>query len=140
MNEVRAHHCDKLILRSKVEAHSGEHEVAWKLLEEAHIFSQSYIALHMYVHWEMLRLAFKEQDSVEIIGQIIRFVLAGPASLFRLYPEGNTGRSDVGIFKKMDLPKRISEKMKELDRTEIERRKNDGKVKKYQRQHPISRR
>ena len=114
MNSERELHASKIIERAKREAQNGEHEVSWKLLEEAHIFSQPYAALHLYVHWEMLSLAIEQGDTREVRSQILRMIFALPASWSGRYPVGNTGRGNVSMFAPMPLPKRISNKIEEL--------------------------
>jgi len=140
MNEVLERHVDTLVTRAKGEISKNNFELAWKLLEDAHIFSQPIISSHLFVHWQMLRLAMKNRDVNESIGQVNRLLLAMPSTMFRLYPKGNNGRVTMGIFESAPVPKKIVLKMKELERVEKERLKNDGKIKTYQRQHPLTRR
>lgn len=68
---------------------------AWRHLERAHILSQPWAVDHVRVHVEMLRCARHERDRVEVRGQLLRLVVAGPGSLVGRYPVGNTGRARV---------------------------------------------
>ena len=140
MSEFRVQHADKLIRRAKVEAKVGNVSLAWKFLESAHIFSQPYAGLHMYVHWEMCLLAYEERNYREVFGQFLRLVLAAPASIFKRYPVGNTGRAEVSMFQPMQIPKHIAKKIRELEKIEREFVAAGGRHKENQRQHPISRR
>lgn len=140
MNLVLAKHVDTLVKRAESESAKGDLSLAWKLLEEAHIFSQPIATSHLFVHWEMFRLARKEGSRWEMLGQFLRLLLAIPSSLLKVYPVGNSGRATVGMFKSEPLSKRIAAKFKEIEKLEAERRKNNGQLKSRQRQHPLSRR
>lgn len=43
----------------------------------------------------MLAQAWRDRGNVEVRGQILRLVVAGPGSAARRYPVGNTGRARV---------------------------------------------
>lgn len=77
---------------------------AWPSLEIAHILSQPWWHLHVQTHWRMLRLAVRERDRLEITGQLVRLVVAGPGSATGRYPRGNTGRADVPATQPMPIP------------------------------------
>lgn len=130
MNVVRIIYLDKLVLRSKEHTKKKEISLAWRLLEEAHILSQPYPGQHTYVHWEMLMLACKERSLKEIMGQIIRLIVAAPGSLLGKYPVGNTGRTNISMFRPMEIPRRIEEKMRHLDKEEAARIKAGGELEK----------
>lgn len=140
MNEMRSNYADKLIVRAKSEMNENNNLKAWQLLEDAHIYSQPDPAMHLYVHLEMLKLGVKEKNAWEIFGQLLRILLAVPASVFMRYPDGNTGRSNVGMFKAMPISKRISGKLKELEKMEKLRRANGGAIKQVRRHYPTTRR
>lgn len=139
MSLVRIQHAERLILRAKAEIEIDNHQLAWKFLEDAHIFAQPFAAIHLYVHAEMFSLAKKERNFHEMIGQAFRFLLAVPASVIGKYPVGNTGRSNVGMFLVMPVSKQVEKKIEELDSLEKRRIENGGVLKKYQRQHPLTR-
>lgn len=77
---------------------------AWPALERAHIASQPWAWTHTRVHAAMLRLAWCERDRSEIVGQLIRLVVAGPGSLAGRYPHGNTGRTTMGLTEHGPIP------------------------------------
>ena len=81
----------------------GEIKVAWHHLERAHIVSQPYLGPHLASHWAMLGFAFDQRDWREVVGQIVRLVLAPLGALAGRIPIGNTGRSDVSAFKPMPI-------------------------------------
>lgn len=92
---------------------------AWKNLEEAHILSQPYALWHVLVHFKMLKLAIKTLNISEIWGQFLRIIAAAPGSWLGKYPLGNTGRSNVSMFKTMLIPESVIVKM-ELVRAEMD--------------------
>lgn len=139
MNLVREKYTDQIVVKANSEIQKGNFETAWKHLEDAHIFSQPDARMHIYVHCVMLTLAFKLKNYGEAAGQLLRLILAGPSSVFKKYPLGNNGRSDVGLFESSLLPKRIEIKMQQLEKLEIIRKKSGGELPEYQRKYPRSR-
>ncbi len=126
MNLMMKQHVHRAVISAKSEIHKRNYDLAWTYLEEAHIFSQSGAGIHLYVHWEMLLLAVKERNGTEIMGQFLRFFLAVPSSILKLYPAGNNGRSNVGLFLPMPLPKKLGKKLRELEKLEKRRIEKGG--------------
>lgn len=87
---------------------SGRVDDAWAALEVAHILSQPWWRPHVRVHWLMLRLAVRTRDRHEIVGQLLRVVVAGPGSVTGRYPVGNTGRSNVPATQPMPMPEDLA--------------------------------
>lgn len=85
------------------EGRADDREAAWRLLEEAHVLSQSWAWSHIKVHAAMLALGWRTRDHREIRGQLIRIAVAGPGSLTGRYPEGNTGRASVPATRPMPV-------------------------------------
>jgi Protein of unknown function (DUF3703) len=52
----------------------------------------------------MFGAAFHSRDGHEIVGQVLRLLLAVPGSLSGRYPVGNTGGADVSAFQPMAVP------------------------------------
>lgn len=75
----------------------------WPALERAHIVSQPYAALHTRVHLAMLTRALAERSPREIVGQLVRVLVAGPGSLAGRYPRGNTGRVTMGLMETAEV-------------------------------------
>ena len=82
----------------------GDVEEAWRLLERTHILSQPWAWPHVRSHLDMLALAVRVRDRREIRGQIVRTLVAGPGSVLRRYPLGNTGRATVPAMLPMPVP------------------------------------
>ncbi|WP_415062627.1 DUF3703 domain-containing protein [Bdellovibrio sp.] len=139
MSLSQINYVHKLIVRSLEESDKANFNIAWMLMEEAHIFSQPFAGVHFYVHLRMLFLSIRVRNYKEIFGQTVRLLVAVPSSFFRVYPVGNTGRSSLGIFSSLPLSGRIIAKMQQLEKMEVLRIENGGEVKKYVRMHPIVR-
>ena len=67
-------------------------------LEKAHILGQRNAIPHTINHWWMLKVGIRKKDGKEIMGQIIRLLVAGIGSLLGRAPIGNTGGSNIGIM------------------------------------------
>lgn len=76
----------------------------WPNLERAHIVSQPWAWPHTRVHLEMLKVAIRQRDRRELLGQLVRTAVAGPGSLVGRYPIGNTGRTTMGLTDVADVP------------------------------------
>jgi hypothetical protein len=52
----------------------------------------------------MLSYGFRHRDRREVLGQVIRLMVAAPGSLTGRYPVGNTGGADVSALLPMPIP------------------------------------
>ncbi len=59
---------------------------------------------HVLTHWTMLGAACRCQDVGEIVGQVLRLVVAGLGSLTGRYPVGNTVGADVSARLPTSVP------------------------------------
>lgn len=59
---------------------------------------------HVRTHLAMLACALRQRRAHEIVGQVLRLVVAGPGSWTGRYPVGNTGGADVSAFRPMPVP------------------------------------
>lgn len=59
---------------------------------------------HVRVHLRMLAFGLRRRDPVEVFGQLLRVLVAGPGSLLGRAPLGNTGGARVGILTPMPIP------------------------------------
>jgi hypothetical protein len=76
----------------------------WHHLERAHVLAQPDAIIHIGSHLAMLRRGVIERDTTEIIGQVVRALLAGPASLTGRIPTGNNGRARTPLSERMTIP------------------------------------
>jgi len=90
---------------------SGDHERAMRHLERAHVLGQRFIGPHVLVHWLMFRVAVARRDPGAALGQIARMVLGALGSAVGVLPIGNTGGSDVSMFRKMPIPPELARRM-----------------------------
>jgi hypothetical protein len=79
-------------------------ERAWRHLERAHVLSQAYGGAHVRVHARMLGFGWRRRDAREVLGQLVRVLVAGPGSWLGRAPLGNTGGANVGINTPMPIP------------------------------------
>jgi hypothetical protein len=100
---VRAALCDELKLATAA-ARLGDDERSWRHLERAHILSQLHAWPHVWVHLRMLAAGFRRGDRREVVGQLLRLIVAAPGSWLGKAPKGNTGGANVGIFTPMPIP------------------------------------
>ncbi len=110
----------KAMERARILLDKGEVARSWVHLERAHILSQPYAWPHVATHLEMLRVAFLSRDGKEVVGQVVRTLVAAPGSLLKKYPVGNTGRSNVSMFQPMAPPPDL------FDDESIDREKRRG--------------
>jgi hypothetical protein len=52
----------------------------------------------------MLGYGFRRRDRREVVGQLLRLVVAGPGSWTGRYPLGNTGGANVSAVQPMPVP------------------------------------
>ena len=83
---------------------AGDLASEWRHLERAHILSQPRAGLHLRTHVAMLGAGIRRHDRHEIVGQLLRLVVAGPGSLTGRYPIGNTGGANVNALTPMPIP------------------------------------
>ncbi|MHA6316588.1 DUF3703 domain-containing protein [Altererythrobacter sp. CAU 1778] len=83
-------------------------EEAWHHLERAHVVAQDRLGPHCVSHWRMLELAWRTRDWRELLGQIFRLSLAPIGNITRRLPIGNSGRSNVSAFARLEIEPEIS--------------------------------
>jgi hypothetical protein len=52
----------------------------------------------------MLGYGFRRRDRAEVIGQLLRVLVAAPGTWTGRYPSGNTGGADASLTEPMPLP------------------------------------
>lgn len=104
-------HLDEEISLARSFEGSGDYEQAMRHLERAHVLGQRFVASHVLVHWRMFRIAVARQELGAALGQIARIVLGALGSAVGVLPVGNTGGSDVGMFRKMPIPPELERLM-----------------------------
>jgi hypothetical protein len=79
-------------------------EEEWRHLERAHVLSQPMVVAHVRTHGAMFAYGLRHRDGREIIGQLVRLVVAAPGTLTGRYPVGNTGGANVRALMPMPIP------------------------------------
>ena len=79
-------------------------EDEWRHLERAHVLSQPMAGPHVRTHIAMLGYGLRHRDGREIVGQLVRLVVAAPGTWTGRYPVGNTGGANVSALKPMPIP------------------------------------
>jgi hypothetical protein len=86
---------------------------AFRHAEYAHVLGQRYIAPHVRTHWLMLKIGLRRRSASEISGQVVRIVLGALGSAIGIVPDGNTGGTNVGMFKCMPIEPGIAKMLNE---------------------------
>ena len=76
----------------------------WRHLERAHVLSQPMAVAHVRTHVAMLGYGVRHRDRREIVGQLVRLVVAAPGTWTGRYPVGNTGGANVSALEPMPIP------------------------------------
>ena len=103
MNPVQGSAFEREISRAKQFIAEGELEQGFAHLERAHVIGQAFVVPHARSHWLMLGVEFRRKRPVAACGQIVRIVLGIVGSVVGVVPVGNTGGSDVSMFKRMPI-------------------------------------
>ena len=69
----------------------------------------------------MLGATLRRHDRREVVGQLLRLVVAAPGSLSGRYPVGNTGGADVSALQPMPIPEDLRAVLEGLDMSEATR-------------------
>lgn len=72
-------------------------------LERAHVIGQAFVGPHVRSHWLMLKVEFRRKRPSAVFGQTVRIVLGALGLAAELVPVGNTGGSDVSMFKRLPI-------------------------------------
>ena len=64
---------------------------------------------HVRTHLAMLSYGLRHRDRREVIGQLVRLVVAAPGSWTGRYPGGNTGGANVSALRPMSIPDDLRE-------------------------------
>lgn len=81
----------------------GELEAGFAHLERAHVIGQAFVVPHARSHWLMLKVELRRRRAVAAFGQAVRIVLGMLGSAVGIVPVGNTGGSDISMFKRMPI-------------------------------------
>ena len=103
MNPVRRDAFDSEIALANKLIAKGELEDSFGHLERAHVIGQAFVIPHATSHWLMLGVECRRKRVMAALGQVVRIVLGMLGSAIGVVPVGNTGGSDVSMFKRMPI-------------------------------------
>ena len=103
MNPARSVAFDHEITLAKALIAEGELEASFSHLERAHVIGQAFMVPHATSHWLMLTVEFRRGRVMAFFGQLIRIVLGVLGSAVGVVPVGNTGGTDISMFKRMPI-------------------------------------
>lgn len=103
MNPVRRSAFDNEIALAKEFIARAELDAGFAHLERAHVIAQAFVVPHARSHWLMLEVELRRRRPVAACGQVARIVLGVLGSAVGVVPVGNTGGSNVSIFKRMPV-------------------------------------
>jgi hypothetical protein len=72
-------------------------------LERAHVIGQAFVVPHARSHWLMLKVELRRRRPVAAFGQVLRIALGVLGSAVGIVPVGNTGGSNISMFKRMPI-------------------------------------
>ena len=100
---------DQEILRGREHIAAGDLKRAFHHLERAHVIGQTFVGAHAQTHWLMFKLELRRRRVVAAFGQAVRFVLGVIGSAVGVVPVGNTGGSDISMFKRLPIAPDLQE-------------------------------
>jgi hypothetical protein len=113
MNSTRRLAFDREIARALDLMQQGNSNEAFVLLERAHVLGQDDVWPHVLTHWLMLKIYFRRGDARGVFGQALRIVLGALGSGIGIVPRGNTGGTNVSMFKRMPIDPELANLMQE---------------------------
>ena len=103
MNPVQSKAFEKEITSARALIRRTEHDQAFVHLERAHVLGQQNAIPHVLSHWLMLRVAVHRREPAAILGQAARIVLGALGSIVGSVPTGNTGGTNISMFKHLPI-------------------------------------
>ena len=103
MNPARSMAFDNEIALAKEFIEKGELEAGFAHIERAHVIGQAFVVPHARSHWLMLKVEVRRRRPIAVFGQTVRIVLGVLGSAVGVVPVGNTGGSDISMFKRMPI-------------------------------------
>lgn len=86
----------------------GQLDQAFNHLETAHVLGQRHVVPHVRTHWLMLKIGLRRRSAAEVFGQVVRIVLGALGSTVGVVPVGNTGGTDISMFKRLPIASDIA--------------------------------
>jgi hypothetical protein len=109
MNAIQSAAFDSEMAQAKRLIASRDLEAAFAHLERAHVLGQAYVMPHIRSQWMMCVAEFRRHRPAAMIGQVIRIVLGALGSALGTVPVGNTGGTNISMFKRMPIEAELLE-------------------------------
>jgi hypothetical protein len=103
MNPAQSKAFEKEIAAARALMRQHEDDQAFVHLERAHVLGQRKAGAHVLSHWLMLGIAIRRRQPAAIAGQVARIVLGALGSLVGTVPTGNTGGTNISMFKRLPI-------------------------------------
>jgi hypothetical protein len=103
MNPVQSKAFEKEIMSARALMRRKKHDEAFVHLERAHVLGQESTVPHVLSHWLMLTIAVRRREPAAILGQAVRIVLGALGSIVGSVPTGNTGGTNISMFKRLPI-------------------------------------
>jgi len=103
MNPIQCASFNSEIAQAKSLIASGDLAASFAHLERAHVIGQDCVVPHVTSHWLMFLIELQRRRLAAILGQAIRIVLGALGSAVGIVPTGNTGGTNVSMFKRMPV-------------------------------------
>jgi hypothetical protein len=103
MNPVQRKAFENEIVSARALLRQNEYDEAFLHLERAHVLGQRNAGAHVLSHWLMLGIAVRRRDPAAIVGQAARIVLGAVGSILGSVPTGNTGGTNISMFKHLPI-------------------------------------
>jgi Protein of unknown function (DUF3703) len=103
MNPVLSAAYENEIALAKELIARDELEPGYAHLGRAHVIGQAFVVPHARSHWLMLKVELRRKRASAAFGQVLRIVLGVLGSAVGVVPVGNTGASDIGMFKRLPI-------------------------------------
>lgn len=84
----------------------GKLDEAFMHLEDAHVLGQRYVVPHVRSHWLMLKVGLQRRSFGEVAGQAVRIFLGAVGSAVGVVPTGNTGGTNISMFKRLPIDRK----------------------------------
>jgi hypothetical protein len=115
MNPRQDRAFEKEITSARALMRQNDHDQALLHLERAHVLGQQHAVPHVRSHWLMLRVAVHRREPAAMLGQAARIVLGAVGSLVGSVPTGNTGGTNISMFKRLPIEPELLKIMEDRD-------------------------
>lgn len=88
---------------------SGDLDAGFRHLERAHVIGQNFVGPHSKSHWLMFRVELRRRRAGDAFGQLVRLFLGIIGSAVGVVPVGNTGGTDISMFRRLPIPPELQE-------------------------------